>query len=476
MQCPKALFLKKYHPELEDEVSEAQQAIFDMGHNVGDLAKQLFPGGTDLDEFIPGQIGMVFSRTAELVKQKQIIYEAGFSYDDNLCFSDILVPSGDKWKVYEVKGSTEVKDVYLWDAAFQYYLITQSGLEVEDISIIHINNQYVRHGEIDVQQLFTIESVKENVMWMQEDVKNNLKGLKKMLSEGKMPNVDIGPQCTDPYPCSFMGHCWQHVPDYSVFNITRLKADKKFELYRQGILDMKDVPEDYHLSYSQQLQVESEKSGQGVIDKNAVRAFLGTLTYPLAYLDFETINPAIPLFDNSKPYQQIPFQYSLHIQQRPGGALEHKEFLAKTDGDPRIPFIEQLIADLKGTADIVVYNKAFEETRLREIARDFPAYAPAIEQILTRIVDLMVIFSSKDYYVPEMKGSYSIKKVLPALVPGFGYDGLDIADGGTASNAFAGLYYEKDRDRIAKVRADLLKYCKLDTLAMVKIIDVLEKI
>ena len=252
-----------------------------------------------------------------------------------------------------------------------------------------------------------------------------------------------------------------------------MKADKKFELYRQGILEVKEVPDDYYLSYSQQLQVDSEKSGKGVIDRVTVREFMRGLSYPLAYLDFETINPAIPLFDNSRPYQQITFQYSLHWQQQPGGELTHKEFLAETDGDPRIPFIEQLISDLKGSGDIVVYNKAFEETRLKEIARDFPEYAPAIEKILERIVDLMVIFSSKDYYTPEMKGSYSIKKVLPALVPGFGYDGLDIAEGGTASNAFASLYKEKDPERIAKVRTDLLAYCKMDTLAMVKIMEVL---
>ncbi len=476
LQCPKALYLKKYHPELEDEVSAAQQAVFDTGHSVGDLAKQLFPGGTDLDAYIPDNLGAVFYETKKLVSRKQVIYEAGFAYDNNLCFSDILVPEGNKWRVFEVKASTSVKDVYLWDAAFQYYLITQSGLEVEDISIVYINNQYERIGGLDISQLFTIESVMEHVLELQDEMKKHLNDLKSMLASGREPAIDIGPHCTDPYPCSFMGHCWQHVPDYSVFNISRLTSDKKFELYRNGILEITDITDGYGLTSGQRLQVDAEKNGNTVINRDAIRNFLNKLNYPLYFLDFETMNPAIPLFDHSRPYQQIPFQYSLHIRKVPGNELTHKEFLAGTDDDPRIPFIEQLINDLGTTGDILVYNKAFEETRLREIARDFPEYAKLIENILARVVDLMVIFSGRHYYTPDMRGSYSIKHVLPALVPGFGYDDLEIADGGTASNAFESLYYEKDPEKINKIRTDLLAYCKMDTLAMVEILNELEKV
>ena len=474
LQCHKALYLKKHHPELEDEVSKAQQAVFDTGHSIGHLAKQLFPGGTDLGEYIPDQLQIVFDRTKDLVKEKQIIYEAGFTFDNNLCFSDIVVPAGNKWRIYEVKASTSVKDVYLWDAAFQYYLITNSGLTIEDIFIVHVNNQYERIGDLDVNQLFTIQSVREQVLTMQSDVKKNLDEMKKMLASEKAPAIDIGPHCTDPYPCSFMGYCWQHIPEYSVFDISGLYAEKKFDLYRKGILKITDVPDSFGLSNNQRLQVDSEKNGSRKINQTVIRNFLNRLNYPLYFLDFETMNPAVPLFDHSRPYQQIPFQYSLHIQEKPGSKIDHKEFLAVANGDPRKLFIEQLIKDLGKKGDIIVYS-SFEKSRLNNIATDFPEYAPDIEKIIKRIVDLMTIFSGKHYYTPEMRGSYSIKQVLPALVPGFSYAGLNIADGGTASNTFESLYYEKDQAIIDKTRADLLAYCKMDTLAMVEILRVLMK-
>jgi hypothetical protein len=331
-------------------------------------------------------------------------------------------------------------------------------------------------GELDIHQLFTIESLKDLIIPMQPEIKKQLSDMKLMLRQDKVPDIDIGPHCTDPYACSFMGHCWKHIPDYSVFDISRLKAEKKFELYIQGILEIDAIPDEYGLSHSQRLQVEGEKNGSKIINKAAIRAFADNLNYPLAFLDFETFNPPVPLFDHSRPYQMIAFQYSLHIQQSPHGEVEHKEFLAETAGDPRIPFIEQLIKDLGKSGDIIVYNQAFENTRLKEIARDFPVYAKAIDNILNRVVDLMVVFSRKDYYTPEMQGSYSIKKVLPALVPGFGYSGLDIADGGTASMAFASLYNETDPATIGKIRKDLLAYCKMDTQAMVEILKVLKSL
>jgi hypothetical protein len=476
LQCHKALYLKKHFPELEDEISGSQQAIFNIGHNVGQLACKLFPGGIDLGEFIPDQIAKVFEETEILLHQKQIIYEAGFSFDNNLCFSDILVPNGKQWRVYEVKASTSVKDVYVWDAAFQYYLITKSGVDVKDMSIIHINNQYEKIGDLDVQQLFTIQSVLDQVILLQTNVEEYIVELNKMLARDHPPNIDIGTHCHDPYPCSFLGHCWQHIPDYSVFDISRLDTNKKFNLYRNGIIDIKDIPEDFKLSYDQRLQVESEKNGAAVINRDSVRDFVSNLNLPLFFLDFETFNPAIPFFDYSKPFQMIPFQYSLHIEKNSGGMVEHKEFLAGIDGDPRIPFINQLIKDLGSKGDILVYNKGFECTRLKEIAKNFPIYEEPINAILSRIVDLMVIFSRKDYYTPAMKGSYSIKAVLPALVPDFSYSDLEIADGETASIAFANLYFEPDKQASDKIRTNLLAYCKMDTLAMVEILKVLRSI
>lgn len=474
LQCHKSLYFKKHNPELEDAVSESQQAIFDKGTNVGILAQELFAGGTDLGIYIPNNFSKVFTETKRLIEDDNInIYEAGFRFDNLLCFMDIIEKRDGKYYAYEVKGSTSVKDVYLWDTAFQYHVITSSGIELEDISVVHINNQYVRQENLNIQELFTIESVKDEILLLLPKVKEHIKRMRTMLNNNTAPQIDIGPHCSDPYGCSFMGHCWKDIPEYSVFNISRLSADKKFDLYNKGILKVSDIPDDYPLSSNQQLQVFAEKTGESTINKQEIKSFVDSLNYPLYFLDFETFNPAIPKFDQSKPYQQITFQYSLHIQEKPNGELIHKEFLAEANDDPRIPLIKQLIQDLNKFGDIVVYNKGFETGRLNEIARDFPGYQNQVCAINNRIVDLMTPFSQKHYYMPEMKGSYSIKKVLPALVPQLSYTDLNINQGGDASMAFESLYNETDKSNIEQTRKDLLEYCKLDTLAMVEIIEVL---
>ena len=379
-------------------------------------------------------------------------------------------------KSYEVKSSTEVKDINIYDAAFQYYVLSSLGMEISDVSIIHINNQYVRMGDIDIHQLFTIQSVMEQVLQNQATVRNLLSSELAVLQQPEAPSIDIGPHCTDPYDCDFMGHCWKDVPEYSVFNISRLRSEKKFDLYNNGILQTTDIPDDFPLNTNQLLQVHADKTGETIIDKPGIRNFLDSLKYPLYFLDFETFNPAVPLYDYSKPYQQIVFQYSLHFLNEQGGQLEHKEFLAQPTGDPRIPMIEQLITEIGTEGDIIVYNKGFETGRLSEIARDFPKYEIAIQNMLKRIVDLMTPFQQKLYYTPEMKGSYSIKQVLPALVPGFSYKDLEINNGGDASLAFVILMKENDQDIINKTRKNLLEYCKMDTMAMVEILKAFQKV
>jgi hypothetical protein len=329
-------------------------------------------------------------------------------------------------------------------------------------------------GDIDIHQLFTIQSVMEQVLQNQATVRNLLSSELAALQQPEVPSIDIGPHCTDPYDCDFIGHCWKDVPEYSIFNISRLRTEKKFDLYNNGILQTTDIPDDFPLNTNQILQVHADKTGEAIIDKPGIRNFLDSLKYPLYFLDFETFNPAVPLYDYSEPYQQIVFQYSLHILNEQGGQLEHKEFLAQPSGDPRIPMIEQLISEIGTEGDIIVYNRGFETGRLSEIARDFTIYEIAIQNILVRIVDLMTPFQQKLYYTPEMKGSYSIKQVLPALFPGFSYKDLEINNGGDASLAFVSLLKENDPETISKTRKNLLEYCKMDTLAMVEILKVLE--
>jgi hypothetical protein len=220
-----------------------------------------------------------------------------------LVIADILIKGREnKWKIYEVKSSTEVKDVNISDASVQYYVISNSGLDIADISIIYINNKYVRNGELDVKELFNIESVKDDVLALQDSVELDIERFKKVLAGKKIPKIDIGPYCFDPYHYSFHGYCWKDIPEYSVFNISGLRTDKKFDLYNNGVINIEDIPDNFPLNYGQRLQVDGHINQESIINKKAIKEFLSSISYPLYFLDFETINPAIPLFDNSHLY------------------------------------------------------------------------------------------------------------------------------------------------------------------------------
>ena len=475
IQCEKQVYLYKYHYDWIDEVSESQQVIFNRGHDIGKLAQQLFPGGIIAAED-PRNYLKAIEKTSELIRGgAKIIYEAAFGFDDVLCIADIIAWDGKIWNIFEVKSSTKISETYYRDAAVQYYVISNC-INVKDISIIYINNQYKRNGELELKKLFNIESVKENVSELQDFVKSQLKRLKKVLKGKETPALDIGKQCSDPYQCGFWGYCWKDIPDYSVFDIAGLRGEKKFELYGRGCVKLEEVPEDYPLSQSQRIQIECHNSNKPVIDKINIKEFLSSISYPIYFMDFETFMPAVPIFNGARPYQQITFQYSLHYQRSQNTKVEHYEFLADASGDPRIPFIEKLLKDTREEGIILVYNKTFEITRLKEIAAEFPKYKNEIGERIERIVDLMVPFQKKYYYTPAMQGSYSIKYVLPALVPGLSYEGMNIADGGTASAAFESLYFEEDTSKVKEIRENLIKYCCLDTRAMVEILNFLQKI
>jgi hypothetical protein len=458
-----------------DELSEMQKAIFQRGTNVGELAQELFPGGNDASPPNAFQYNKCVVQTKEEIERgTKVIYEAGFNYEKVLAIADIMVREGKKWSIYEVKSSTSISETYLNDAALQYYVISNSGLEINDFSIIHINNQYVRKGELSLDELFTIETVLEDILPLQISVKENVKRLKDVVLKKKMPDIDIGEYCHDPYTCSFFNYCRGHIPEDAVFEFSGMHLNKKYDLYRDGVIKLDDVPDDYPLSKNNKLQLDVYKSGKPIVNKDAITNYISDLEYPLYFMDFESFQPAVPLFDNSKPYQQIPFQYSIHYKKNKEASLEHFEFLAEAGGDPRVEFIENLLRVTKEKGDIIVYNKSFEITRLKEIARDFPEYADEIEERISRVKDLMIPFQRKYFYSPEMQGSYSIKAVLPALVPELSYEELEINEGGLASIAYESLQNETDMIIASEIRKQLLEYCKLDTLAMVKILEKLE--
>ena len=460
-----------------DELSEMQKSIFKRGTNVGELAQQLFPGGEIAAEGDPPNYEKALLKTQELIKSgAKVIYEAAFTFNEVLSIADIIVKEGNYWKIFEVKSSTSISETYINDAALQYYVISNHGIKLKDFSIIYINNQYVRNGKLDLGKLFTTESVLGLILPLQDSVKENVAKFKKVLMKKQIPDIDIGEHCYNPYICGFYNYCRKHVPENSIFDFSGMHLAKKYELYREGIVKLEDIPKEYPLNKNNQIQLDVYKKGKPLIDKEAIKNFLSDLNYPLYFMDFETFQPAVPLFDNSKPYQQIPFQYSIHFKESKKSQLKHFEFLAEQGADPRKKFIEGLLRDTKNPGDIIVYNKTFEITRLKEIARDFPEYADEIEKRINRVKDLMIPFQKKYYYAPEMQGSYSIKYVLPALVPELSYDELEINEGGLASIAYESLQAETDLMRIADIKEKLLEYCKMDTLAMVRILEKLNKI
>ncbi|WP_044411208.1 DUF2779 domain-containing protein [Thiomicrospira microaerophila] len=476
LQCHKSLWLLKNRPQLREKPDAAQQSLFNTGNTVGDLACQLFPGGVEI-EFDPKNFDGMIEQTRQLIEDGvEVIYEAAFKQRGIFAMADILVKNGDVWDVYEVKASTSVKDYHRKDAAVQWYSLSEV-LTLGRIHIVHLNNKYLRHGELDVQHLFRIEDITENVLTLVEDVPEYLAGMEAMLKADE-PQMAIGSHCGDPHSCDFKNHCWSDVPAVSVFNLNRMNAAKKFNLYHRGIVQYADIPPTESLSRVQRIQVETASTGQPLIQPHIIQGFMADLVYPLYFFDFETFMEAIPRFDGQKPYMQMPFQYSLHILHQ-NGELEHKEYLGDEHSDPRPGLVVQMIQDLGEQGSIIAFNQSFEISRIKDLARDFEAYQPGLLKLVPRFKDLIVPFRKLGYYHPDFNGSFSIKSVLPAMFPNdpeLDYKQLQVQNGGMAMDTFANLHRLKDPNQRDRIRQALLDYCRLDTLAMVKIYQRLKEV
>ena len=477
VQCPKALWLYRHRPDLAPEISEGQQYIFNTGNEVGKLAQKYFKDGVEIEEEYY-KIDQAIDSTKKAVSQgKDIIFEATAASGDG-AFSriDILekVNGTDDWDLIEVKSSTEVKDYHIDDIALQRYAFSEAGYNIRKSILMHLNNNYVRSGELDTNKLFTLEDCTELIIDKMIEVKGQLRNLITMLNLKNEPKIEIGDQCKDPFECDYIPYCWQHVPDYSVYNVFR--GRKRDELLAQNIVDISGVPDNFDLTERQFTDIRSYKTNEIYRNQTAIIDFLDQLIYPLYFLDYEAIWPAVPLFDKSSPYQQIPFQFSLHIQPQRGGELKHFEFLHTDTNDPRPEFIKSLIAKCGDKGSVVVYNQAYESRINNELGRDFQKYKSDLEKINDRMVDLLVPFRSRYLYHPEMKGSASLKSVLPAFVPDMTYDGLAIQDGEMASIRYLSCIKNlvSDTEKI-KIFKDLIKYCSQDTLSEVKLLDVLYK-
>jgi hypothetical protein len=470
LQCHKSLWLYQYHPELRSEPDASAQARMQAGNEIGQLAQQLFPAGVEI-QFDPQNFDGMLSATRDyLAAGVKTIYEASFSEDEIFVACDILHHGNDGWELYEVKSSTKVKEYHRNDIAVQWYVLQKAGIKPVKACLVHINTGYIRQGDIDIRQLFRVVDVTEDTVYRQASVPANLTAMKSMLA-GPEPDVLIGGHCNNPFECDFKPVCWQDVPEQSVLDLYRMNGDKKFALYNAGVTTLDQLPSGIKLNAMQKMQVDAYLSQRPFVNKNVIEDFLRGLTEPLYYLDFETFQEAVPRFDVQKPYEQMPFQYSLHIEKQ--GAVLHREFLADQNSDPRRALAEQLVKDIDSAGTIIAYNMEFEKRVINRLAALFPDLADQLRALPGRFVDLMDPFRLAGYYDYKMNGSFSIKAVLPALFPDdkeLSYKSLTIANGNAASSAFANLHRNNDKRQVDQVRRDLLAYCRLDTLAMVKIV------
>ncbi|MCR4616478.1 MAG: DUF2779 domain-containing protein [Clostridiales bacterium] len=480
IQCPKMLWMDKHMPEKAADMGKEE--IFKTGDEVGDLAMGYF--GSFVEVPYADNKSEMIAKTAELIDSGvENICEASFGYKGLFCSVDILHRNGDGWDIVEVKSSTKLHDIYLHDMAFQCYVLIKNGLNIKGVYNLHLNSEYVRNGELDLKKLFTLEDCTETVFDMQCDLPGNIEAISGYVDGAgdTEPYKDISVSCEDPYECAYKGWCGRHLPSPSIFDVYRVSTKKKYEFYDSGIVSFEDIIEKRpKLNKNQYRQIETAYYHlPDEVDKENIRACISEYTYPLYHLDFETTQFAVPPYEGMKPFQQMPFQYSLHVQQYAGAEPEHYEFLGKEGTDPRRALAEQLCADIPDNVCVLAYNMAFEKGRIKELAEMFPDLSAHLMSIHDNIVDLMVPFQKQYYYSEKLCGSYSIKYVLPAFCPDdpeLDYHALEgIHKGDEASAAFADLPNHTP-DEIAVIRKNLLAYCRLDTLAMVKILDKLRAI
>ena len=476
IQCNKMLWLEKNKPEEKGEMDN--QAVLDNGTKVGELAKGIFGNYTNI-EYDENLDKMIYDTKEALKESSNIITEASFKYKNNFCSIDILKVNGNSVEIYEVKSSTEIKDIYLDDISYQFYILNKLGYKVTKASIIYINNQYIRHGELNLSEFFNSEDVTDIVQEKQKEIESKIKEINEYMKQEAEPKQEIGMQCFKPYQCQFWKYCTKHLPEHNVFQIRKMHKDKALKFYYEGKTNFKDLlEENMNWKFKQQIEFE-EFNYEPHIDKQKIREFMKNLYYPIYFLDFETMQTAIPEFDNSKPYQQIPFQYSLHYIEKENGKLLHKDFLAESGIDPRRKLAEQLVKDIPKDVCVTAYNMMFEKGRIKELAEIFPDLSEHLMNIHEHIQDLMIPFSERMYYCKDMQGSYSIKYVLPALFPNdpeLNYHNLPlIHNGGEAMNIFPKIK-DMSKEEQEKARYGLLKYCELDTYAMVKVWEKLKEV
>jgi Domain of unknown function(DUF2779) len=464
-QCPKRLWLQINRPDLI-EVSNATQARFDEGNRVGDIARKNHPGGIFIDTLNKME---ALSITKKAIENRLPIFEGAFFEDDILIRTDLLFPEKEGYRLVEVKSSTGVKGYHLDDATVQSWVMQKAGCTPSAVALAFINNQFIYQGDGNYKDLFVEADLSEQVKQNLPQVQYWVEAAKKTLSLSAEPKVAPGEQCFHPFTCEFINYCspLEEGVEYPVEILPYGKAIAA-KLRSEGFKDLRDVPAD-RLNNPKHLKVHAATcSGESILEPEAM-AKLMALSYPRYYLDFETIGFAVPIWAGTRPYMQVPFQWSCHIEQA-DRSITHEEFLDLSGSDPRYEFATSLIKTVGITGSVIIYNASFEGARIKELAMEYQELSAGLLAIKDRFFDLLSLARSY-YYHPAMRGSWSIKDVLPTIVPELDYANLEIGDGAMAQNAYKeAIDIKIELDRKEHIRSAMLNYCKQDTLAMVKIV------
>lgn len=466
LQCPKLLWLSVHEPKAPELVpDESLQALFDVGHRVTAKAREGIPGGVLIEASGGGRRQQLAATRRAIDDGAQVIYEAAFEHQGVLVLVDILEKSRRGWTLIEVKSSTGVKPEHHPDAAVQQWVVEGAGLRVARVELMHLNRE-CRYP--DLSNLFVREDVSDEIAEAIAEVPRRVRQMKKLLAE-PLPTTPIGEHCSTPRACAFVSRCWVDVPRDSVHSLYRVRKARAFELWNDGVERIANLPSGVRLSTVQQRQKHAIETGEMMVDPGLAEA-LQSLKKPAAYLDFETIWPAIPTWDGLRPYDQVAVQVSVHTEDRDGSVF-HSEWLAAPNADPREAIARKTLEFTERTGSVVVYNAAFERARIRELMERFPAMARDLESLSERLWDLLPVVRNHVYH-PDFNGSFSLKSVLPALVPGESYDGMEIAEGGSASRVLERVLFDPEVDDAEResMRRSLLQYCRQDTLSMVRLV------
>ncbi len=471
MRCPKALHLALHRKDLKAKIDPATQARFDQGNEVGARAREYFDSQGALIHAKPWEYGPSIKATQQAIQSQetQTIFEAAFSDGTLYSRADILHKKNQEWHLIEVKDGTKVKDEHVVDVAIQVATMRRSGFEPKSYSVMRLNREAIFP---DLEELFVIEDVTERVEAALPDIEKKIDELVALSKHAQEPQMKIGEHCKEPYDCSFKEHCWAKIPPNSVFDLPRISVDVAVSLMDKGLLEIKQLkPDTFPENKLYQRIIQATKSGERFIDPPGLKERIKDWQYPLYFLDFETVMPAIPRYEGTCAYTMICYQFSCHILRAAGAELEHREYLHTATGDPREKLVSELCAAIGDTGSVVAYYATFEKQRMQELAAVFPQHAEKLESICSRLVDPLPMMR-EFVYDAGFAGSFSIKDVAPVLLGAeFRYDNKEVSDG-----LLAGVWADRilrgfmtNPAEIASVREKLLAYCRQDTMAMVRL-------